>query len=148
MATLAVNKKARFDYDILETLEAGLLLQGNEVKSMRNGGAKLEGSFVTLHGTAATVINMHVAPYRYAPSTSYIPDRTRTLLLHDKEISYLRGKIEEDGLTIIPLSLYTKARLIKLEIGIARGKKLRDKRRAIKDRENKREIGRMIKGQF
>ena len=144
MPTLAVNKKVRFEYDILETLEAGIVLHGSEVKSIRNGGAKLEGSFVTIHGNTPTILNLHIAPYRYAPDPSYIPDTTRTLLLHHKEISYLRGKIQEDGLTIIPISLYTKARMIKLEIGIARGKKLHDKRETIKNRDLDRDLKRYI----
>lgn len=145
MSTLATNKKARFDYEILETLEAGLILTGAEVKSIRNGGAKLDGSFVTIHGNGAMVLNMHIAPYRYAPNAHYVPDITRKLLLKAKEVRYLRGKIEEDGLTIIPISLYTKNTRIKMEIGIARGKKAYDKRRSIKDREHKRTISRAIK---
>jgi SsrA-binding protein len=145
MPTLGTNKKARFDYDILDTLEAGLVLSGPEVKSVRAGGAKIDGSFVTIHGRQATVLNMHIAPYRYARIESYIPDHTRTLLLNRSQIDYLRGKISEDGLTIVPLSLYTKGRRIKLEIGIAKGKKTHDKRRSIKEREGKRAIARGMK---
>lgn len=145
MPTFATHKKARFDYDILETLEAGLVLTGAEVKAVRNGSAKLDGSFVIIRGTRASVVNMHIGPYRYAPSEHYIPDATRKLLLKVKEMNYLRGKTEEDGLTIVPLSLYTKGTRIKMEIGIAKGKKNYDKRRSIKDREGKRSLQRAVK---
>ncbi len=145
MSTIVTNKKARFDYDILETLEAGLVLTGAEVKSIRNGNAKLDGSFVIVRGSQATVVIMHIGPYRYAPKESYVPDATRKILLTTKEIDYLRGKTDEDGLTIVPLSLYTKGARIKLEIGIAKGKKNYDKRRDIKDRENKRSLDRVRK---
>ncbi len=145
MSTLATNKKARFDYDILETYEAGLVLTGPEVKSIRNGGAKLDGSFVMVRAEGATVVNLHISAYRYGRSENYVPDHTRSILLNAKEIRYLRGKSEEDGLTIVPLSLYTKGRRIKLEIGVARGKKLHDKRRTIKEKEQKRTIRRVLK---
>ena len=145
MSTIVTNKKARFDYDILETLEAGLVLTGAEVKSIRNGNTKLDGSFVMVRGSQATVVNMHIGPYRYAPKENYVPDATRKILLTAKEIDYLRGKTDEDGLTIVPLSLYTKGARIKLEIGIAKGKKNYDKRRDIKDRENKRSLDRVRK---
>lgn len=145
MATLASNKKARFDYDILEVLEAGLVLTGGEVKAVRQGSAKLDGSFVIVRGTQASVVNMHIGPYRYARRENYVPDATRKLLLKAKEISYLRGKSEENGLTIVPLSLYTKGARIKMEIGIAKGKKNYDKRRSIKEKEHKRTLQRAVK---
>lgn len=145
MPTLATNKKARFDYEILEKLEAGLVLTGAEVKSIRQGSAKLEGSFVIVRGTGATIVNMHIGAYPYATNPHYVPDTTRKLLLNRKEISYLRGKSEEKGLTIVPLSLYTNGTLIKVEIGIAKGKKTHDKRRTIKERESKRSLQRILK---
>jgi len=145
MPILATNKKARFDYDILETCEAGIVLTGAETKSIRTGGAKLTGSFVTIGHRGASVLNMHISPYRYAPREGYVPDRTRTLLLKNKEITYLRQKSHEEGLTIVPLILYTKGRHIKMEIGIARGKKKHDKRRSLKEREQKRTIERAVK---
>lgn len=145
MSTLASHKKARFDYDILETLEAGLVLTGAEVKAIRQGSAKLDGSFVIIRGTQATIVNMHIGPYRYARTEKYVPDITRKLLLNRKEINYLRGKSEEDGLTIVPLSLYTRGARIKIEIGIAKGKKNYDKRRSIKEKENKQSLQRAVK---
>ncbi|HRH23329.1 MAG TPA: SsrA-binding protein SmpB [Candidatus Magasanikbacteria bacterium] len=145
MPIFATHKKARFDYEILERLEAGLVLTGAEVKSIRQGSAKLDGSFVMVRGRGATIVNMHIGAYPYATNPHYIPDATRKLLLSAKEINYLRGKTEEKGLTIVPLSLYTKGTLIKLEIGIAKGKKIHDKRRTIKEREGKRSLQRMLK---
>ena len=148
MPTYATNKKARFEYEILDTLEAGLVLSGPEVKSIRSGHITLKGSFVTFHRDEANLTNAHISKYKYAGSvTDYVPDRSRKLLLKKKEISYLRGKSQEKGLTIMPLSVYTKGRHIKVEIGIGRGKKKFDKRRTIKDRETKREIARKMKGE-
>ena len=147
MPTYAVNKKAKFDYEILEKFEAGLVLNGIEVKSIRGGGANLKGAFVTFHQDNAFLINMHVPKYKYAGTApEYEPERSRRLLLKRKEIRYLRGKSEERGLTIVPISLYTKGRRIKVEIAIGRGKKKHDKREVIKRREVKREMARKIKG--
>lgn len=148
MPTYATNKKARFDYQILETLEVGLVLTGPEVKSIRTGKAKLTGSFVTIHNDEALVTNLHIAKYPYASIQDYVPDRTRTLLLKAREINYLRGKMQEKGLTLVPLSLYTKGRHIKMEIGVGLGKKHYDKRDVIKKRELQRQERRAMKGQF
>jgi len=146
MPTYAKNKKARFDYEILETLEAGLVLTGQEVKSIRDGQAKLTGAFVTFHKGEPVLTNAHISKYKHAgPLDSYEPTHSRKLLLNKKEIDYLRGKSEEKGLTIVPLSLYTRGSHIKVEIGIGRGKKKYDKRRVIKERESKREDIRQIK---
>ncbi len=141
----AVNKKARFDYEILDTLEAGLALTGPEVKSVRNKKMKLTGSFISIHKDEAYLTNAHISKYTYATIKDYDPERSRKLLLSKKEISYLRGKSQEKGLTIVPLSVYTKGRHIKIEIGIARGKKQYDKKRVLKERDQKREARRMIK---
>lgn len=142
-----INKTARFEYEILETFEAGFVLTGQEVKSLRTRQARLAGAYVTFHNMEATILNLHIPKYAYAGALpTYDPDRTRTILLSKKEIAYLRGKSEEKGLTIIPLSLYTKGRRIKVEIAVAKGKKLYDKRKTIKDREAKRETRRAIKG--
>lgn len=146
MPTYSQNKKARFDYEVLDTLEAGLVLSGQEVKSIRKGAAKLVGSFVTFRGDAAYVTNMQVPKYRYAGSLpNYDPTQSRKLLLTKKEIAYLRGKSQEKGLTIVPLSLYTKGPRIKMEVGVMRGKKQHDKRRTIKKRELDREVRRAMK---
>jgi len=147
MPTYTINKKAKFDYEILETFEAGLVLNGIEVKSIRGGGASLKGAFVTFHGENAFLTNMHVSKYKYAGNTpEYEPERSRRVLLKRREIRYLRGKSEERGLTIVPISLYTKGRRIKVEIAVCRGKKKYDKRASIKKRELKRELAQKIKG--
>lgn len=146
MPTYAKNKKARFDYEILETIEAGLVLSGMEVKAVRSGQAKLTGGYVTFHKGAPMLTNAHIPLYKYAGIVpGYQPDQSRKLLLSAKEIAYLRGKSQEKGLTIVPLSLYTKGSRIKVEIGIARGKKQFDKRQTIKKRETDRELRRAMK---
>jgi SsrA-binding protein len=142
----ARNKKARFDYDILEQIEAGLILTGPEVKAVRAGQVKLVGGFVSFYRDEAFLNNAHISKYKYATLDSYDPDRSRKLLLSKKEIAYLRGKSQERGLTVVPLSIYTKGRLIKVGLGIGRGKKLHDKRRTIKKREQDREMRRAVKG--
>jgi SsrA-binding protein len=146
--TLSLNKKAKFDYKILETYEAGIVLSGQEVKSIRSGSARLTGAFVTFHGNTPLLTNALIPKYKYASHIDdYIPDASRRLLIRKKEVNHLRGKLEQKGLTIVPLSLYTKGQLIKLEIGLAEGKKLFDKRRTIKERDGKREIARTMKNQ-
>jgi SsrA-binding protein len=146
MPIYAKNKKAKFDYDILDTLEAGLVLTGQEVKAIRNGQAKLTGAFVTFHKNKPVLTNAHISKYKHAGILSdYDPEQSRALLLKKKEIDYLRGKSQEKGLTIVPLSLYTRGSHIKVEIGIGKGKKRYDKRRTIKERESKREIARKLK---
>lgn len=148
MPVYAVNKKAKFDYEILETMEAGLVLSGPEVKSIRNKQIKLTGSFVTFHGEEAYILNAHISKYKYATLKDYEPERSRKLLLSKKQIAYLRGKLNEKGLTIVPLSVYTKGRKIKVEIGVGRGKKQFDKKRVIKERQEKRDMKRALKGEY
>ncbi len=149
MPTLAVNKRARFDYDILEKLEAGLVLSGNEVKSIRLGSASLKGAFVAFHGNEAFLNNATVPRYRFSnPDLPYEPAKARKLLLKKKEIAYLTGKKTEAGLTIVPLSLYTKGRTLKVQLGVAKGKKQHDKRDNIKRRDVNREMRRRLKGGF
>jgi SsrA-binding protein len=143
MTNLAENKKAFFDYEILEKFEAGLKLTGQETKSAKMGQINLKGSYVTFHNGKAYVLNMHINKYKPAgPLPDYDPTHTRQLLLHKKEIAYLQGKFMEKGLTIVPLRVYTKQRLIKIEVAVARGKKTYDKRETIKKRELKRELDR------
>lgn len=147
MKNYAENKRAKFDYEIMETLEAGLLLTGQETKSIRTGHASLTSAYVTLHGNQALLTNAHIPKYKFAGQVKdYDPERSRPLLLKQKEINYLRGKLEQKGLTIVPLSLYNKGRHVKLEIAIARGKKQFDKRRVTKKREVDREIKRALRG--
>ncbi len=143
MPILAVNKKGRFDYEILETYEAGLKLTGAEVKSAKKGRVNLKGSYVTIHDGEAQIINMHIAAYDKASNqTGYDPYRTRKLLLKKSEIERLLGKKQEQGLTLVPLRLYTKKNLVKLEFGLGRGRKKHDKRQVIKERETKRQLKR------
>lgn len=141
MAALAENKKARFDYEILETIEAGLVLTGAETKAVKSGNLNLRGAFVTFHNEEAWLTNAHIGAYRFArPDPNYSPTRSRRLLLHQKELRYLAGKNATAGLTIVPLKVYTKNRLVKVAIAVARGRKKYDKREAIKKRELRREL--------
>lgn len=146
MAVYASNKRATYDYEILEKIEGGLVLTGNEVKSIRTGHAKLGGAFVTFHHGEAMLTNAHIAPYRYAlKDPLYSPTQPRKILLHQKQLLYLQQKSREAGLTIVPLSLYTKGRQIKIAIALAKGKKKVDKRQSIKKRELDREVRRAIR---
>ncbi len=139
MPSLAENKKARFEYDIKETFVAGLVLSGAEVKSVKNGNVSLTGSYVTISGTEANLINCHIGPYKYAPNEKYNPTQTRKLLLKKSEIHQLLGK--EKGLTIVPLEIFLGQRgLVKINIGVGKGRKKADKREYIKKRDTKREI--------
>lgn len=145
MPTYATNKKARFDYQILDTYEAGLVLTGDEVKSIRNGGMRLSGTFVTFRGEKAYLLGAHIPVYpKSFHKDSHEADRSRPLLLHKKQLKYLRGKADEAGLTIVPLSVYTKGPYIKLQVAIAKGKKEYDKRETIKKRDMNRSIRRGI----
>jgi len=147
MPKLAVNKRALFDYEILEKFEAGLVLFGHEVKSVRLGRMSLLGSYVTINQGAAWLINGHIPLYPKAgPKPDYDPDRTRKLLLHKRELDRLAGKMEQKGLTLVPISVYTKGSQIKLEFGLGRGKKQYEKKESIKKREVDREIRRSLKG--
>ncbi|MBI2628113.1 MAG: SsrA-binding protein SmpB [Candidatus Niyogibacteria bacterium] len=146
MAKIIQNKKAFFDYEILEKFEAGLGLKGYEVKALKNGRGSIMGARVLIRGGEAFVVGMDIAPYQpgNAPA-GYDSGRTRRLLLHKKEIRYLEGKANERGLTLVPISVYTKGNLIKLEFGAGRGKKKSDKRETIKKREAQRKIERALK---
>ena len=151
MKLLAENKKARFNYEIGEKFEAGIILSGQEVKSLKTRGISLAGSYVLAKTDGIFWIGVKIPPYQpNNVSLSYDPERTRKLLLKKKEIDYLIGKTSERGLTFVPLKLYTKGRddgsgKIKLEFGVARGKKKYDKRESIKKRETLREIQSTLK---
>jgi len=147
MPTLAINKKAKFDYEMLETFEAGLVLTGQEVKSARLGQISLSGSYIVIDKQRnVNLLNATISAYKMAgPLPDYDPNRTRKLLLHAREIDYLTGKTQHSGLTLVPLSLYTKNNKIKLEFALAKGKKKADKRQTIKERETKKEIQRALK---
>lgn len=143
MPELAENKRARFDYEILETFEAGIELFGHEVKSIRAGRLNLSGSYVIVRGEEAYLINADLPPYQPLNTPSdYDPKRARRLLLRREEIKELMGRVKESGLTILPLNVYTKGSLIKLKIGLGKPKKKSDKREAIKRRETDREMRR------
>jgi len=147
MAAFAENRKAFFDYEILEKFEAGLVLSGAEVKSIKNGRMNLAGSYVNFHNGELFLINAFIAPYQPKNQPAdYDPTKSRKLLMRKKEIGFLAGKIKTKGLTLVPLKVYNKGRKIKLEIAICRGKKQYDKRSVIKKREAEREIERKIKG--
>jgi len=146
--TLIQNKKAYFDYEILEKTEAGIELLGFEVKSLKKGQGSLEGSHITIRGNEAFIINMQIPPYQPANTPKdYDPLRNRRLLLTKKEISSLLEEEKQKGLTIIPLSVYNKGRKLKLEIAVVRGKKKYDKRETIKKRDTDREIRRTLKNE-
>ncbi|MBI2989803.1 MAG: SsrA-binding protein SmpB [Candidatus Magasanikbacteria bacterium] len=146
MPIYAINKYAKYDYDILETAEAGLVLSGPEVKSIRLKQINLKGAYISFLQDGAYLKQAHISPYRFSgDKEQYTANRDRKILLHKKEMAYLRSKTQEKGLTIVPISVYTKGPNIKLEIGVARGKKLYDKRAVIKKREQNREIHRSVK---
>jgi SsrA-binding protein len=144
MKSLAKNSRVFYDYDIKDTLDAGLVLEGREVKSVKGGNVSLNGSYVSVGSKGATLINCHIGPYKYAPSDNYDPTHTRQLLLKQAEIDSLLGK--EKGLTIVPLEIYATGRgLIKLKIGLGRGRKKQDKRDYIKKRDTEKEIKQVTK---
>ena len=146
--SLVKNKKAHFNYEILEKTEAGIELLGFEVKSLKKGQGSLEGSHITIRGNEAFIINMQIPPYQPANTPKdYDPLRNRRLLLTKKEISSLLEEEKQKGLTIIPLSVYNKGRKLKLEIAVVRGKKKYDKRETIKKRDTDREIRRTLKNE-
>lgn len=135
-----VNKRAFYDYRILERLEAGINLNGAEVKAVRLGHADLTGSHVRIMGSEAYLINAKIFPYEYARPEGFDEKRTRKLLLHKKEIIALKSKTEGQSLTLVPVSLYTTKSFIKLEIALGKGKKQYDKKEAIKKKDVQREI--------
>lgn len=143
-----VNSKATFDYTILERYEAGIVLSGHEVKSLRTGHAKLDGSFVRIMGNEAYLIGAHIYPYSFARVDNYDPARSRKLLLHKREILKLKHKMDADGLTLVPLAWYTTGYKVKMEIGLAKGKKEYEKREIIKKREDKRSLERAFRGKI
>jgi SsrA-binding protein len=140
---LARNRAARHEYEILETFEAGLELHGTEVKSLRGGRANLREGYVRIENGQAWLMQTHISPYEQGNRANQEPERRRRLLLHKREIEYLDGKVRLQGLTLVPLDLHLRNNRIKLEIGLARGKKLWDKRQAIAERDSRREADRV-----
>lgn len=146
MSTLSKNRKAYHDYEILEEFEAGLVLNGQEVKAIKEGKISLKGAYIVIREEEAFLIGVNIPPYqpKNAPE-DYDPKRSRKLLLTKKQIKYLMGKSNERGLTLVPLKVYTKKGLIKIKFGVCRGKKKYDKRKKIKDREVDRNLRRRMK---
>ena len=139
---MASNRRARFDYEILEKLEAGIALTGSEVKSLRAGHASLSESFARVDGGEVWLENMHIAPYEQGEKRGYDPRRRRKLLLHRREIDRLVGKTAERGLSLVPMRLYFSHGLAKVQLGLGRGKARYEKRQATIEREHQREIQR------
>ncbi len=146
MKVVCTNRKARHDYEIVETLEAGVVLKGTEVKSLRKGGAHLKDSYAAIENGELFLYSAHISPYEQGNRFNHEPERTRKLLVHAKEIRRLTGKVKEKGLTIVPLKLYfNDSGKVKIELGLARGKRTIDKRRTIADRDAKRDLERALK---
>jgi len=142
---ISTNRKARHDYHIEETYEAGIVLTGTEVKSVRNSRVNLKDSYARVENGELFLYNMHISPYEPGNRFNHEPLRVRKLLMHRMEISRLAGKIKEKGYALIPLRIYLSGGLIKIELGLARGKKLYDKRRDIAERDSKREMERAFR---
>ncbi len=137
---IATNRKAFHNFSILETYEAGLVLRGTEVKSLREAQVNFKDCYATIDDGEAWLVGCHISPYHHGSDANHEPDRRRKLLLHKREISRLLGKVAERGLTLVPLRLYFKEGRAKIELGLARGKKLHDKRASIRERESRREM--------
>lgn len=142
---IADNRKARHDYHILETFEAGIVLTGTEVKSLRLGRANLRDSYAAVENSELFIYNMHISPYTHGNMFNHDPKRTRKLLMHKREIMRLLGQTQEKGYTLIPLRLYFKRGKAKVELALGKGKKLYDKRETIAKRDEKRRIERVLK---
>ncbi len=139
---VSTNKKARFEFFILETFEAGLVLKGTEIKSVRNGQISLQEAYVRTNGEEIWLVGAHIAPYEHASAFQHDPKRDRKLLMHKKEIRKLFDEVRIKGMTLVPMRVYLKAGRAKLEIGLAKGKKQYDKRESIKERDVERETSR------
>ena len=148
MNIVAQNKKARHDYFILETYEAGIELKGTEIKSVRRGSCNLKDSFIRIKDGEAYIENMYVAPYKEGNIFNVDPRRIRKLLLHKKEIRKLQKEIMQEGLTIVPLKVYFNTSKAKLEIALAKGKKNYDKRQSLKEKDMKRDIDKALKNAY
>jgi SsrA-binding protein len=143
---IADNRRARHEYQLLERLEAGVVLTGTEVKSLRDGRASLAQSYAEVRDGELWLVGLHISPYEQGSVGAHDPDRPRKLLAHRREIDSLYGKVREKGLTLVPTRLYFKDGRVKVELAVARGKELRDKRRDIAKREADRQMERALKG--
>jgi SsrA-binding protein len=142
---IADNRRARHDYHLLERIEAGLVLTGTEVKSLRDGRASLQQAYADVRGGEAWLVGAHISVYDQGNIANHDPDRDRKLLLHKKELASLTGKVAQRGLTLVPTKLYFKDGRVKVELALARGKDQRDKRRDVAERDAKRQIERALK---
>ncbi len=142
---IAVNRKARHDYEVIDTFEAGIVLLGTEVKSLRAGKANLKDSYARIRNGELWLFGLHISPYSHGSYNNHVPERDRKLLLHKYEIRRLIGKVEEAGLTLVPLKLYFKNGRVKVQLGLARGRKQYDKRQVIAKREADRDLRRRLK---
>jgi SsrA-binding protein len=142
---VASNRRARHDYEILDQVEAGLVLEGSEVKSLREGKAQLKDSFAHIRDGEAFLIGAYIAPYDFSRGGGHDPERTRKLLLNRREIDRLGARVAEQGLTLIPLDLHFRSGRVKVNLGLARGKNTIDKRDTLKERDQKREMERALK---
>jgi SsrA-binding protein len=142
---VASNRRARHDYHILDRVEAGLVLEGSEVKSLREGRANLKDSFAHFQDGEAWLVGVYIAPYEFSRGGGHNPERTRKLLMGRREIDKLAARVAEQGLTMVPLDLHFRAGKVKVELGLAKGKRTIDKRDTIKERDQQREIERAMK---
>ena len=145
---IATNRKARHEYHFDDVIEAGLVLQGSEIKSIRAGRVSLREGFVIFEGGEAWLVNVHIAPYDPASREGHEPRRRRKLLLHRREIDRLSSRVQEKGYTVVPTQLYLKDGRAKVEIALAKGKKLHDKRQTIAERDSKRQVERALKEHY
>ncbi len=141
---IATNRKARHDYFIEDTYEAGIVLTGSEIKSIRAGQVNLRDSYATIRDGEMWLVNSHISPYQQANRQNHEPRRERKLLMHRREINRLVGKLQEKGLTLIPLKIYLKNSRAKVELGLARGKRLYDKRQTMRARDDRRQMDRAL----
>ncbi|MEJ5220477.1 MAG: SsrA-binding protein SmpB [Tepidiforma sp.] len=144
-ATIAQNRRARHDYEILARFEAGIVLTGSEIKSVRDHKVQLQGAYARIKDGEAWLIGAHIAPYANAGYAAHDPTRDRKLLLHKKEIRRIAQMVDQKGLTLIPLSMYFKRGKAKVELGVGRGRKSYDKREAVKQREQERAAAEALK---
>ncbi len=144
-ADIASNRRAFHEYFVLERLEAGIVLVGTEVKALRAGRINLRDGFVRVDGTGAWLESVHISQYEQGNINNHEPTRARRLLLHRRELSWLVGKVRQQGITLIPLRVYFSGRRIKVELGLCKGKKLYDKRASLREAEARREIDRVLK---
>lgn len=143
-----VNKKAQFDYQVLETVEAGIKLTGAEVKSVRLGQVSLKESFVAVTQQGLQLLNAQISPYKFARNEDYEPKRSRILLVRARELESLRGKIKQKGVALVPLKIYEAHGKFKVEVGVVRGKKMYEKREKLRKRDLQREVEREMKGRW